>query len=144
MVACKGVDMADWQSLRHHVATRYHVVGDEPEKYQNPDFDGLSVLVPTESGERLVVLFHRKNYDDTWYVQVSGAIATPGSLDARNCLEWNGRSVTGMLALAGGDLYYKRVYPVQGLDVPRLDAALYEAASGSAGLENALAQYGSV
>jgi hypothetical protein len=49
-----------------------------------------------------------------------------------------------MLALAEGDLYYKRVYPLQGLDVPRLDTALYEAASSSAGLEKALAQYGSV
>lgn len=140
----QGVDMTDWQSLRHHVATRYHVVGDELEKYQNPDFDGLSVMVPTESGERLVVLFHRKDYDDAWYVQVSGAIATPGSLDARSCLEWNGRSVTGMLALADGDLYYKRIYPLQGLDVPRLDTALYEAASSSVGLEKVLAQYGSV
>jgi hypothetical protein len=144
MVACKGVDMADWQSLRHHVATRYHVVGDELEKYQNPDFDGLSVLVPTESSERLVALYRRKDYDDAWYVQVYGAIATPGSLDARSCLEWNGRSATGMLALAEGDLYYKRVDPLQGLDVPRLDTALYEAASSSTGLESVLAKYGSV
>jgi hypothetical protein len=136
--------MAGWQSLRRHVATRYRVFADEMQKYQNPDWDGLSVLVPTESGERVVVLFHRKDYDDVWYVQVYGAIATPGSVDARSCLEWNGRSATGMLALAEGDLYYKRVYPVQGLDVPRLDTALHEAASSSAGLESVLATYGSV
>ncbi len=30
--------MADWQSLRHHVATSYHVGGDELERYQNPDW----------------------------------------------------------------------------------------------------------
>ena len=136
--------MADWQSLRQHLATRYHVVEDELEKYQNPIIDGLSVLVATESGERQVALFHRRDIDDAWYVQVYGAIATPGSLDAHRCLEWNGRSVTGTLALAEGNLDYKRVYPLQGLDVPRLDTALYEVASGSAGVEWALAKYGHV
>ena len=69
--------------------------------FQGDPGDSLYVL---RQGRAKVVLFHRKDYDDVLYVQVYGAIATPGSVDARSCLEWNGRSATGMLARLKGQV----------------------------------------
>ena len=48
--------MADGQSLRDHVATSYPVGVDERDRFDNPDWDGLSVWVATSRGQRLVAL----------------------------------------------------------------------------------------
>ena len=57
--------MGDWQSLRAHVATSYRVIVDERERFQNPEWDGLSVWVATSRGQRLVALQRRKDYSAT-------------------------------------------------------------------------------
>lgn len=136
--------MADWQSLRDHVARSYHVGVDEQERFQNPEFDGLSVWVATSRGERLASLLRRKDYNDDWYLQVSAPIATTGSLDAVELLEWNGRSAAGALLMAEGQLFYKRAYPLEWLDMPRIDTALSDVAGTSAGLETMLAEHGRI
>ena len=74
---------------------------------------------------------------------MSAQIATTGSPDLLNLLEWIGRSV-GALIFFEGDLFYKRVYPLEWLDPVRIDTALNDAASTSAGLETSLAEYGSI
>ena len=107
--------MAEWQSLRGHVATNYHVVVDELERFQNPDWDGLSVRVATPRGQRLVALHRRKDYNGDWFVQVFAPIATTSPPNLVSLLEWNGRSAAGSLLMADGELLYKRVYPLDWL-----------------------------
>jgi hypothetical protein len=136
--------MADWQSLRDHVATTYHVDVDERERFQNPEWDGLSVWVATSHGKRLVALLRRKDYNDDWYLQVSAPIATTGSLDRADLLEWNGRNAAGALMVAEGGLFYKRAYPLEWLDLPRIDTALTDVAGTSASLETMLAEHGRI
>ena len=136
--------MADWQSLRDHVATSYPIGVDERERFQNPDFDGLSVWVATSRGQRLVALMRRKDYNDEWYLQVSAPIATTGSLDAVELLEWNGRSAAGAFMMAEGQLFYKRAYPMEWLALPRIDTALNDVAGTSASLEMMLAEHGGI
>ena len=136
--------MADWQSLRNHVATSYHVGVDELERFQNPEFDGLSVWVATSRGQRLVALLRRKDYNDDWYVQVSAPIATTGSPDPTGLLAWNGRSAAGALLMAEGQLFYRRAYPLEWLDLQRIDIALSDVASTSVSLEMMLAEHGRI
>ena len=136
--------MADWQSLRDYVATSYHVGVDERERFQNPDWDGLSVWVGTSGGQRLVALVRRKDYNDDWYLHVHSQIATTGSLDPVGLLEWNGRSAVGALAMGEGELFYKRAYPLEWLDPSRIDTALADVAGTSAGLEVSLAEHGRI
>jgi len=135
--------MAEWQPLRAHVASNYPVAVDEREQFQNPEWDGLSVWVATSRGQRLVALQRRKDYNDDWYLQVSAPIATTGSPDPLNLLEWIGRSV-GALTSVDGELFYKRVYPLEWLDPVRIDTALKDVAGTSAGLETSLAEYGGI
>jgi hypothetical protein len=134
--------MADWQSLRDHVATSYPVGVDERDRFDNPDWDGLSVWVATSRGQRLVALLRRKDYNDDWYLQVSAPIATTRSPDPLGLREWNGRSPARPLLMAEGGLFYKRAYLLEWLDLPRIDTALNDVAGTSAGLETSLAQHG--
>ena len=136
--------MADWQSLRDHVATSFHVGVDERERFQNPEWDGLSVWVPTPPGQRLVALRRRKDYNEDWYLQVSSPIATTGSLDPVGLLEWNGRTASGALMMGEGELFYTRTYPLEWLDLRRIDTALNDVAGTSASLERMLAEHGRV
>lgn len=136
--------MADWLSLRDHVATSYHVGVDERERFQNPEWDGLSVWVATSRGQRLVALLRRKDYNDDWYLQVAAPIATTGSLDPVGLLEWNGRNAAGALLMGEGELWYRRAYPLEWLDRPRIDAALNDVAGTSASLETMLAEHGRI
>jgi hypothetical protein len=136
--------MTDWESLRAHVAASYHVAVDEREQFQNPEWDGLSVWVAASRGERLVALLRRKDYSDDWYLQVSGLIAATPSLDPVSLLEWNGRSAAGALMMGEGGLFYRRVYPLEWLDLPRIDTALDDVAGTSASLEAILVEHGRI
>jgi hypothetical protein len=136
--------MAEWQSLRGHVATNYHVVVDELERFQNPDWDGLSVRVATPRGQRLVALHRRKDYNGDWFVQVFAPIATTSPPNLVSLLEWNGRSAAGSLLMADGELLYKRVYPLDWLQLQRIETALNDVAGTSAALETMLAEHGSI
>lgn len=136
--------MPDWQSLRDHVATSYPVGVDEQERFQNPEWDGLSVWVTTSRGQRIVALLRRKDYNDDWYLQVSAPIATTRSLDEGHLLEWNGRSPAGALMMAEGELFYRRAYPLDWLDLRRIDTALTDVAGTSASLETMLAEHGRI
>ena len=136
--------MADWRSLRDHVARSYHVGVDERERFENPEWDGLSVWVATSRGQRLVALLPRKDYNDDWYLRVSAPIATTGSLDPVGLLEWSGRSAAGGLLMAEGQLFYSRAYPLEWLDLPRIDTALTNVAGTSASLETMLAEGGHI
>ena len=136
--------MTDWQSLRNHVATSYHVGVDELERFQNPEFDGLSVWVATSRGQRLVALLRRKDYNDHWFLQLSAPIATSGSPDPMALLEWNGRGAPGALVMGEGELFFRREYPLDWLDVPKIDTALRDVAGTSGSLETMLAEHGSI
>ena len=136
--------MADWQSLREHVATSYHVGVDELERFQNSELDGLSVWVATSRGQRLVALLRRKDYNDDWFVQLSAPMTTTSSPDPITLLEYNGRSAAGSLLMAEGDLFYRRVYPLDWLDPQRIDTALNDVAGTSAVLDQMLAEHGSL
>ena len=136
--------MADWPSLRDYVAKSYRVGLDERERFQNPEWDGLSVWVGTSRGQRLVALVRRKDYNDDWYLHVHSQVATTGSLDLVGLLEWNGRSTVGALAMGEGELFYRRAYPLEWLDPSRVDTALADVAGTSAGLEVSLAEHGRI
>lgn len=136
--------MADWQSLRKHVATSYRVDVDELQRFQNPEWDGLSVWVATSRGERRAALVRRKDYNDDWFVQVSAPMATTSPPDLAALLEWNGRSAAGALLMAEGDLFYRRVYPLEWLDLKKIDTALNDVAGTGAVLDHMLAEHGSI
>lgn len=136
--------MTHWESLRAHVAASYPVHTDERQRFHHPDWDGLSVWVATSRGHRLVALLRRKDYNDDWYLLLSAPIATRGLADPVALLEWSGRSTGGTLIMAEGDLFYRRAYPLEWLDRPRLVTALNGVASTSASLEAMLAEHGSI
>ena len=109
---------------------------------------GLDARPRDEAGRRrsrrLVARRRSKDHDDDWYLQVSAPIATTGSLDPLGLLEWNGRSAAGALMVAEGTLFYRRVYPLEWLDLGRIDTALSDVARTSATVEMMLAEHGVV
>jgi hypothetical protein len=136
--------MADWQSLRAEVVTSYQVGVDELERFQNPEWDGLSVWVATSRGQHLVSIMRRQDHNGDWYVQLSAPISTTTSPDAMSLLRWNGRNPAGALVINADELFHQRVYPLEWLDSPRLHTALRDVAGTSAGLEAILAERGSI
>ncbi len=133
--------MGDWQVLRAHVAARYEVHADERAMYQNPDWDGLSVVVRSASRPRLVTITRRQDLDGVEWLELAAMVMDPARVDARSCLEWNLRNIFGALALLEDALFFKRVFPMATLDVATLDAAVEGTAGVAAGLRDVLEDY---
>ncbi len=72
------------------------VVADET--YANPDWGYLRVMVPWPSGDRVVQVAQRREAGE-YYIELDTPITLPGPVDAHQCLEFNARTIIGMLCM---------------------------------------------